>query len=465
MAKVRVRSLQYPFDAGTPIEEEQVVLLDDRVVGPIVGQRRVAGRGDDRAEARVGCPTRLHLHRQQTGQVPLGLARLDRRADGLEGFLGHLGGLAEQVDLVVVLHLALLDHHVFDGDELAVIVDLVEGFFDGVTLTDGGEVGLEADTGQTCVANRVGQGRAHLVDGALALDDLQPRRLDGGLFGVAEVGDEPDVLGREDADAVIAREVGQVGQVGRVGQKNAPEIECIQSSQRVLLACLEVGLGFDDGLAGRHAGLRWAAEATLRRVKLRRSGPNVTLRRRQSQRDATPYRPPVTTRRHRSDLTLHAIYPMPTTAIAPVAQDEAQTMTAESLMEILRSLRSDGLLDGDGNRTMKRRKLPRVGVRARVTILPVDGDSAVRQRPAPSNVRLRDVGPRGIGFIADLDMKLGQKFLVLLHRERGGVIHLLAEVRRSRQVSTGSFEIGGAFHLNATREEVEGHLRSLDRAA
>ncbi|MEM1011372.1 MAG: hypothetical protein AAGI46_04020 [Planctomycetota bacterium] len=139
-------------------------------------------------------------------------------------------------------------------------------------------------------------------------------------------------------------------------------------------------------------------------------------------------------------------------------------MTAESLLEILRSLRSDGLLDADSNRSMRRRKLPRVGIRDRLTILPVGNDCDERVTASPTNIRIRDIGPRGIGFVSDVAMSVGEKFLVLLHRERGGIVHILAEVKRARNVG-GTYDIGGTFHLDTTREEINAYLRSVKRAA
>jgi hypothetical protein len=141
-------------------------------------------------------------------------------------------------------------------------------------------------------------------------------------------------------------------------------------------------------------------------------------------------------------------------------------MTAEEIMEVLRSLRSDGLLDHRAVGTMRRRTLPRVGVRTRMSILRVNDSLEHRSGHAkPEVVRVRNIGPRGIGVIGQHAMASGERFLVLLPRERGGVIRLLAEVRRCSTFGDGSFDIGAAFLLDATNEEIEDCIRTIKRAA
>ena len=152
-------------------------------------------------------------------------------------------------------------------------------------------------------------------------------------------------------------------------------------------------------------------------------------------------------------------------------------MTAESLMSILRGLRSDGLFDhgrrgGTGSLSgMRRRKLPRVGVRQRLTILPLPADE---DAPAAITgetgrkaviVRLRNLGPRGLGMLSDKPMNLGGRFLLLLPRERGGVVHLLGRVCRCREADAGLWDVGTEIQLDASQAQLTGLVRSLRHAA
>ena len=137
-------------------------------------------------------------------------------------------------------------------------------------------------------------------------------------------------------------------------------------------------------------------------------------------------------------------------------------LTAEVLLDVLRSLRTDAAAA-----QMRRRRLPRVGVRLRLTILPCGPAEPGRlaERPTPAIVRLRDLSRRGLGFVHTRPLAIGQPFLITLPRQAGGLVHLLGRVERCRPIDGGAFDVGGSIRLDVPREEIEYYLRESRRSA
>lgn len=134
-------------------------------------------------------------------------------------------------------------------------------------------------------------------------------------------------------------------------------------------------------------------------------------------------------------------------------------LSAETFLEVVRSLRSDGT-----PKKMRRRKLPRVGVRLRLVILPC-GPNSTGAAPRAVLVRLRDLSRRGVGFVHTERLEIGQAFFVNLPREAGGNLFLLGRIERCRQIDRDQFDIGGSIRLDVPREEVEQHVAGLRRSA
>lgn len=134
-------------------------------------------------------------------------------------------------------------------------------------------------------------------------------------------------------------------------------------------------------------------------------------------------------------------------------------LTAETFLEVLRSLRSDEL-----PQKLRRRKLPRVGVRLRLVILPC-GPRLAGAAPRSVMVRLRDLSRRGMGFIHTEPLEIGRAFLIALEREAGGTVHLLGSVNRCRRIDERCYDIGGLVRLDVPREEMQGHINGLRRSA
>lgn len=134
-------------------------------------------------------------------------------------------------------------------------------------------------------------------------------------------------------------------------------------------------------------------------------------------------------------------------------------LSAETFLEVLRSLRSDLL-----PQKLRRRRLPRVGARLRLVILPC-GPRAAGIPPRAAMVRLRDLSRNGMGFIHTRPLMVGQAFLICLEREAGGIVHLLGTVNRCRPLDARHYDIGGTIRLDVPREEMQGHLDELRRSA
>ncbi len=152
-------------------------------------------------------------------------------------------------------------------------------------------------------------------------------------------------------------------------------------------------------------------------------------------------------------------------------------MTAEHLLEVLRSLRSDGIhaRSGQAGSGLRRRKLPRVGLRQRVTILPLPADEghpavADHMKLTPGGhasmmVRVRNIAPSGLGIICNTPMAIESRFLLVLPRERGGIVHLLGQVKRCRPLDADTWDVGVQIRLDATPTELSDHVRSIRKVA
>ena len=132
-------------------------------------------------------------------------------------------------------------------------------------------------------------------------------------------------------------------------------------------------------------------------------------------------------------------------------------LTAEALMEVIRSLRSDLDAATAAGGSLRRRKLPRVGLRLKVTIL--NDDDAT-----PAVVRVRNLSPRGLGFVHTAPLPVGGEFLVELPCERGGSVHLAGRVERCRPIDARLWDVGGSLRLDVPRQEIEARLRRAGTA-
>lgn len=88
----------------------------------------------------------------------------------------------------------------------------------------------------------------------------------------------------------------------------------------------------------------------------------------------------------------------------------------------------------------QRRREPRVGADARVTIIPLTD----RLASAPFDVALRDLSPGGIGFVHRDRVNLDEQFVVLLPHGRESAA-VLCQVAYYQPVAKDSYSIGARF--------------------
>ncbi|MFI5377839.1 MAG: PilZ domain-containing protein [Tepidisphaerales bacterium] len=87
----------------------------------------------------------------------------------------------------------------------------------------------------------------------------------------------------------------------------------------------------------------------------------------------------------------------------------------------------------------EKRKNPRVQIRARITITPLEGG-----QPAGSalGVWTRDVSSQGLSFTSGQHFRVQQQFMIELPGQRGAPLRLLASTRQCRKLADRVYSIG-----------------------
>lgn len=111
-------------------------------------------------------------------------------------------------------------------------------------------------------------------------------------------------------------------------------------------------------------------------------------------------------------------------------------LSAELLESVLSSVRSDPARGAAENR-----KSPRVPLRCRVTITPVEGGSL----GAPMHVWTRDISRGGVGLVCSKYVRTGTKFLVQLPRRFEKPVPILCIVRNCTELADDIFAVGATF--------------------
>jgi hypothetical protein len=114
-------------------------------------------------------------------------------------------------------------------------------------------------------------------------------------------------------------------------------------------------------------------------------------------------------------------------------------LSSEHFERIVSALRSDG----SGGNSREKRRNPRVGLRAAVTIVErAEGAKSLRTTSV-----LRDVSREGLGIQHCREIRVGERFLVQFPTIAGTLQSYLCTVRRCQPVTKDSLE---AFHIGAT---------------
>ncbi|MEM8874166.1 MAG: PilZ domain-containing protein [Planctomycetota bacterium] len=122
-------------------------------------------------------------------------------------------------------------------------------------------------------------------------------------------------------------------------------------------------------------------------------------------------------------------------------------LSAENLLEIVRSLRSD--VD-----QAQRRRQPRVGMRHTVRLIPCDP----AQIPLPEHAErawVRDVSRKGLGLLVGQTFELDQTVLLEISSDtHGGIAHLLGRVVRCEEISSDNCHVGIELILDTPQDEI-----------
>lgn len=114
-------------------------------------------------------------------------------------------------------------------------------------------------------------------------------------------------------------------------------------------------------------------------------------------------------------------------------------LTAEQFEQIVASLRSDA---GPGGGPQKRRA-PRVGLRAVVTVVPVGGRLPTGGLPpAARQARVRELSADGIGLVHPGPLSPGSSFVAVLPRGTGEVLGAVYRVTRCDRRGDRDFGVG-----------------------
>lgn len=113
-------------------------------------------------------------------------------------------------------------------------------------------------------------------------------------------------------------------------------------------------------------------------------------------------------------------------------------LSAEAFQQVVNSVKGDAATGA-----VDRRQHPRVGLRCKVQIIPIENGVPGK----PFEVWTRDVSRGGIGVVTHTKMKVGKRFGIRLASDDADTAPtvLLCTVRNCFMLSEGSFAIGATF--------------------
>ena len=112
-------------------------------------------------------------------------------------------------------------------------------------------------------------------------------------------------------------------------------------------------------------------------------------------------------------------------------------LSSEQFEKILSALRSDSPVSS----TKDKRRKPRVGLRASITVI----EAGTRGKGTRVSATIRDVSREGLGIQRSVVMKPGTRFLVQLPSNDGPPQTILCTVRHCEAVADSTFHVGCTF--------------------
>jgi hypothetical protein len=129
-----------------------------------------------------------------------------------------------------------------------------------------------------------------------------------------------------------------------------------------------------------------------------------------------------------------------------MAGRQMHKLSAEVFESILANLRSD-----NKDRSAEKRLTPRVGLRAKIDIVPqAFGDQGAR----PLTIWVRDISLCGLGILSTQFMSEGMVFTAMFDRERQGTLNVEYTVTYCKTLSNHLFSVGA--HVNKVTKECGG---------
>jgi hypothetical protein len=111
-------------------------------------------------------------------------------------------------------------------------------------------------------------------------------------------------------------------------------------------------------------------------------------------------------------------------------------LSAEMFEQTIRLFKGDGA-------TIKnqRRAHPRVGIRCRITIIPIEAHAAAK----PLEVWTRDFSRSGVGIISSHKLNVGSQFIVRFPRGDEKPLALICTIKCCSPLSDGIYTMGAVF--------------------
>ena len=134
-------------------------------------------------------------------------------------------------------------------------------------------------------------------------------------------------------------------------------------------------------------------------------------------------------------------------------------LSAEQFESILASLRSFD----QGNRTVEKRRSPRVGLRMIATMFRCE-QRAAGATPVARDAKIRNVSAEGIGLTLSEPIGRGEFVILGFRRSTGELLSVLYRITHCERMSDRTYAVGAHLERVITAEEATAARRKTDAA-
>jgi hypothetical protein len=135
-------------------------------------------------------------------------------------------------------------------------------------------------------------------------------------------------------------------------------------------------------------------------------------------------------------------------------------LSAEQFETILASLRSYD----QGNRTVEKRRAPRVGLRMTAMLVRCGQRRGNGSVPVASEVKVRNISTEGIGLTLAEPIGRGEFVILGFRRSTGELLSVLYKIAHCQRLSERTYAVGARFDRVITAEEASAARRKQDAA-